>query len=355
MGKKRIGILTSGGDCPGLNCALRSVLSHATLTYDYEVLGIPYATEGLRERKAVSLPSHCLTYLHGIDPLLYVGGTILGSISKGDDDTLNATKEIIEGYRELGLDALIAVGGDGSMDILRKIAIKGDLNLVVIPKTIDNDVAMTRYSLGFNSAVSTVAQSLESLSFTAASHDRAIVVEVMGRTAGHLALNAGIAGGADAILIPEIPYSVEGLVKHLDQMRDDEKRRFAIIVVAEGVGSAIDVEMQTDPCTPSISQFVAQKVAEKTKGNIDTRVTVLGHLQRGGLPSALDSIIGASLGKKAVDLVAQESFDNMVAWSDGEPTAIPLEEVVSKSPILVDPNCNLVQTARALGTYVGEV
>jgi len=356
MGKKRIGILTSGGDCPGLNCAIRSVLSHATLTYDYEVLGIPYATEGLRERKAISFPSYCVSYLHGIDPLLCVGGTILGSINKGDDETLGSADEIIGGYKDLGLDALIAIGGDGSMAILRELARKGDWNLVVIPKTIDNDVALAHQSLGFNSAVSTVTEALERLSFTAASHDRALVVEVMGRTAGHLALNSGIAGGADVILIPEIPYSLASMARHIDRLREEQERRFAIIVVAEGVQNPIDVAMKTDEnCAISVSQQIAQQISKYTKGHIDTRVTVLGHVQRGGLPCALDSIIGATLGKTAVDLVAQEKYDQMVAWRDGETVGIPLQEVVDQSPLLVDPNCNLVQTARALGTYVGEI
>lgn len=353
MGKKRIGILTSGGDCPGLNFAIRAVVSHATLTYGYEVLGLPYATQGLLERKAIALPSQGLSYLHGIDPLLCIGGTILGSLSKGD--TLDRADEIIAGYTELGLDAVIAIGGDGSMAILRELAKRGNWNLVMIPKTIDNDVALTHQSLGFNSAVSTVTESLERLSFTAASHDRAIIVEVMGRTAGHLALHSGIAGGADAILIPEIPFSFASLTQHIDRLREERERRFALIVVAEGVQSAIDAVDNDNPCNLSVSQYIAEQVSQQTKGKIETRVTVLGHVQRGGLPSALDRIMGSALGKSAVDLVAQETFDQMVAWRDGEATGVPLEMVVEQSPIVVDPHSSLVQTARALGTYVGEV
>jgi 6-phosphofructokinase 1 len=353
MGKKRIGILTSGGDCPGLNFAIRAVVSHATITYDYEVLGIPYATQGLLERKAIALPSYCLSYLHGIDPLLCIGGTILGSLSKGD--TLDRAEEIIAGYFDLALDAVIAIGGDGSMAILRELAQRGNWNLVMIPKTIDNDVALTRQSLGFNSAVTTVTESLERLSFTAASHDRAIVVEVMGRSAGHLALNSGIAGGADAILIPEIPYSITNLSRHIDQLREEHERRFALIVASEGVKGAIDVPYASNDCAMGISQYIAEQVSQHTQGNMETRVTVLGHVQRGGLPSALDRIMGSALGKTAVDLVAQDCYDQMVAWREGEPIGVPLQSVVEQSPLSVNPHCELVQTARALGTYMGEV
>lgn len=355
MGKKRIGILTSGGDCPGLNFAIRAVVSHATLTYDYEVLGIPYATQGLLKRKATPLPSSCLSYLHGIDPLLCIGGTILGSLSQGD--TLDRADDIIAGYFDLGLDAIIAIGGDGSMAILRELAQRGNWNLVMIPKTIDNDVALTGQSLGFNTAVSTVTESLERLSFTAASHDRAIVVEVMGRSAGHLALHSGIAGGADAILIPEIRYSVANLSRHIDYLREAYERRFALIVVAEGIPGAIDVPYSSNSCAMGISQYIAEQISERTNGNIETRVTVLGHVQRGGLPSALDRIMGSALGKTAVDLVAQEDYDQMVAWREGEPTAVPLQAVVEQSPVRVNPHCacDLVQTACALGTYMGEL
>jgi len=201
--QKRLGILTSGGDCPGLNAVIRAVVSHARLTYNWQVLGIPYATKGLLERKTVPLSLHSLD-LRGIDPLLNMGGTILGSINKGD--TLAHIDEIVASYHALELDALIGIGGDGSLSILNQLQARGNWQFIGIPKTIDNDVAQTERVVGFDTAVNTIVDALNRLTFTAASHDRVMIVEVMGRTAGHLALQAGIAGGADVILITAIPY-----------------------------------------------------------------------------------------------------------------------------------------------------
>jgi ATP-dependent phosphofructokinase / diphosphate-dependent phosphofructokinase len=354
---KRIGILTSGGDCPGLNAVIRAVVNHATLTHNWQVLGIPYATEGLRDRKASILNLHGLD-LHGIDPLLSMGGTILGSINKGD--TLEHTEEIIAGYNVLGLDALIAIGGDGSLAILRDLARKGNWNLVGIPKTIDNDLALTERSIGFDTAVNTIIEALNRLTYTAASHDRVMVVEVMGREAGHLALHAGIAGGADIILIPEIPYSIANLCHKINELRDRWGRRFAIVVVAEGVKTETGTtSVYTDSlgqvCLRGIGQYIAEQVAHRSPNKIDTKVTVLGHVQRGGMPSAIDRIIATAFGKAAVDLVARCQYDQMVTWQRGQVVNVPLEEVLLRSPCAVDPKSYLVQTATALGIYIGEI
>lgn len=355
--RKRIGILTSGGDCPGLNAVIRAVVNHATLTFGWEVLGIPYATEGLLERKASVLNLHGLD-LHGIDPLLGMGGTILGSINRGD--TLEHAHEIIAGYQALGLDALIAIGGDGSLAILRDLACKGNWNLVGIPKTIDNDLALTERSIGFDTAVNTITDALNRLTYTAASHDRVMVVEVMGRAAGHLALHAGIAGGADVILIPEIPYSIANLCQKIAELRDKWGRRFAIVVVAEGVTTETGTtSVYTDSlgqvCLRGIGQYIAEQVAHWSARKIDTKVTVLGHVQRGGMPSAIDRIIATAFGKAAVDLIAQGQYDQMVTWQRGEVVNVPLEDVLRQSPCPVNPNDFLVQTARALGVYIGEL
>jgi 6-phosphofructokinase 1 len=356
MGKhKRIGILTSGGDCPGLNAVIRAVVRHATLSYGWEVLGIPYATQGLLERKATALTMHGMD-LRGIDPLLSMGGTILGTINKGD--TLTHPDEIRNSYLALGLDAIIGIGGDGSLAILHELASKGEWNFVGIPKTIDNDVALTDRVIGFDTAVNTITDALNRLTFTAASHDRVMVVEVMGRTAGHLALHAGIAGGADCILIPEIPYSIAGVLGQIQELRDRWGRKFAILVVAEGIQPAIDgVGEQTEKPPPGCSrgQHLADQLAQALSDPIDIRVSVLGHIQRGGIPSALDRLIAAVFGKTAVDLVAQESYDQMVAWRNGGVTAVPLSEVLALSPMHVNPQGYLVQTARSLGIYVGEM
>lgn len=349
----RLGILTSGGDCPGLNAAIRAVVSHATLTYGWEVLGIPYATRGLLKRQASSLSRHGLD-LRGIDPLLSMGGTILGTINHGD--TLAHADEIIAAYHELELDALIAIGGDGSLAILHQLARQGNWNLVGIPKTIDNDVAFTDRSIGFDTAVNTITDSLNRLTFTAASHDRVMVVEVMGRKAGHLALQAGIAGGADVILIPEIPYSIPAICRHLDELRDRWGHKFAIVVVAEGIDhvstSSEHVYTPSAPLACGMGQYIAEQIARCRSAEI--RVSVLGHIQRGGIPSAFDRLIAAALGKTAVDLVAQKRFAHMVAWQNGKVAAVLLDDVLAHSPLSVAPNHCLVETARALGTYVGE-
>lgn len=353
--KKRIGILTSGGDCPGLNCVIRAVVSHATLTYNWEIVGIPYATQGLLERKAIALNMHGWD-LRGIDPLLSMGGTILGTINKGD--TLASTDEIIASYHALELDGLIVIGGDGSLAILHKLACLGNWNLVAIPKTIDNDVALTERAIGFDTAVNTIVDALNRLTFTAASHDRVMIVEVMGREAGHLALHAGIAGGADVILIPEIPYTIKGICEHLAELRDRWHRKFAIIVIAEGAGIANDVY----DCTPiasdhthicGIGQYIAEQIAHCSPNPIDMRVSVLGHIQRGGIPSALDRLTGTVFGKTAVDLVAQGKYGNMLAWQNGQVVAVPIAEVVAKSPLSVDSRSELVQAAISVGIYVG--
>jgi 6-phosphofructokinase 1 len=360
--KKRIGILTSGGDCPGLNCVIRAVVSHATLTYNWEVLGIPYATQGLLERQAIALNMHGWD-LRGIDPLLNMGGTILGTINKGD--TLARADELIASYEALNLDALIAIGGDGSLNIIHQLASLGNWNLVGIPKTIDNDVALTERAIGFDTAVNTIVDALNRLTFTAASHDRIMIVEVMGRTAGHLALHAGIAGGADVILIPELTYTIPALCQHLQELRDIWQRKFAIVVVAEGISispqdhdTSCSVETTAAKLSPAVKcgmgQYIAEQVTKCSSHPVDVRVSVLGHIQRGGIPSALDRLTATVFGKAAVDLIAQERYHQMVAWQNGQVAAVPIADVVAQSPSSVEPDGYLVQSARSLGTYVGE-
>jgi ATP-dependent phosphofructokinase / diphosphate-dependent phosphofructokinase len=350
---KRVGILTSGGDCPGLNAVIRAVVSHATLTYGWELLGIPYATKGLLECKTIPLGVHSLD-LRGIDPLLNMGGTILGTINHGD--TLAHADEILASYEAIALDALIAIGGDGSLAILHELAKRGNWQLVAIPKTIDNDVALTERVIGFDTAINTVTDALNRLTFTAASHDRVMVVEVMGRKVGHLALHSGIAGGADVILIPEIPYSIQGVCQHIAELRDRWGRKFAIVVVAEGANHAReslgDTTVQGSVC--GIGQYVADQIAQCSHNGLEIRASVLGHIQRGGIPSAIDRLTAAAFGKAAVDLLAQGESGKMVAWRSGQVEAVQIQDVVAHSPLPVDPNGTLVQTARALAIYVGD-
>ncbi|RMH64110.1 MAG: ATP-dependent 6-phosphofructokinase [Cyanobacteria bacterium J003] len=345
--RKRLGVFTSGGDCPGLNTAIRAIVAHATLSYGWEVLGILHATQGLIERKAIPLNAEGLG---GMDVLLNMGGTILGAINKGD--TLGHADEVIAGYYELGLDALIAICGDGSLKILHQLAQKGNWNFLAVPKTIDNDVALTDRAIGFDTAVNTVVEALSRITSTAASHDRVFVVEVMGRTAGHLALYSGIAGGADIILIPEIPYSIEGICQHLQKLRDRWGRKFALIVVAEG-----SKELEEDANHPrhcSIGQYIADKIAQYSPIPIELRVSVLGHIQLGGAPMAMDRLLAAGMGNTAVDLAAQGTFGRMVAWQAGQVVTVPIADVVAKSPRHVDPNSFLIRTAQGLGIYVGD-
>lgn len=352
--QKRLGILTSGGDCPGLNAAIRAVVSHAIVSYDWQVLGIPYATTGLLEKKVIPLTLHGMD-LRGMNPLLNMGGTILGSINKGD--TLAHIDEIIAGYEALELDALIGIGGDGSLTILDRLQKQGNWQFIAIPKTIDNDVAFTEKVVGFDTAVNTVVDALNRLTFTAASHDRVMIVEVMGRNAGHLALQAGIAGGADCILIPEIPYSIKGICSHLRELRNSWGRRFGIVVVAEGAKFAEDgcchTECETEKPSCGMGQYIADEIRNCSQNKLDIRVSVLGHIQRGGIPSAGDRLLASAFGKAAVDLLAKEETRKMVAWQNGEVVAVPLEQVIANSPSLVKPDNFLLETAQSLGIYIG--
>jgi 6-phosphofructokinase 1 len=347
----RLGILTSGGDCPGLNAVIRAVISHATRTYGWQVVGIPYATQGILERKALPLSIHGLD-LRGIDPLLCMGGTILGSINKGN--TLAQIEEILEGYQALELDALIGIGGDGSLKILNQLAMQGNWQLIAIPKTIDNDVALTERAIGFDTALNTITDALNRLTYTAASHDRVMVVEVMGREAGHLALQSGIAGGADVILLPEIPYSITAICQHLTELRDRWGRLFALVIVAEGAQPAEDADPDclASPC--GIGHQIGENISRCSSVPLDVRVSVLGHIQRGGVPSALDRLVASAFGKVAVDLVAQGQRRQMVAWQNGQVVSVPLDAVLAQSPLSVNRVSELVQTACSLGIYVGD-
>jgi ATP-dependent phosphofructokinase / diphosphate-dependent phosphofructokinase len=350
---KRLGILTSGGDCPGLNAVIRAVVNHASVTYGWEVIGIPYATQGLQERQSIALSRFGMD-LRGFDPLLQMGGTILGSLNKGD--TLEQADAVLAGYQELGLDALIGIGGDGSLGILNRLAEMGNWQFVGVPKTIDRDVALTEQVVGFDTALNTVTDALNRLVFTACSHDRVMIVEVMGRDSGNLALHAGIAGGADVILIPEIPYTVQGICDHLSDLRSRWGRKYGIVVVAEGATCAADCTptcaMERNSC--GMGQYMANEIHHHSNGEIDTRVSILGHIQRGGIPTAQDRLLATCFGKTAVDLIAQGATGQMVAVQMGQMVAVPLADVVAQSPTNVAADDPLIDTARGLGIYLGQ-
>jgi ATP-dependent phosphofructokinase / diphosphate-dependent phosphofructokinase len=353
---ERIGILTSGGDCAGLNPAIRAVVHRAVLGYGWQVIGIRNGTAGLLDR-----PVDCvaLTPSETDIELLRRGGTILGSTNKGDPFAypmpdgriIDRSGEMIEGYRQLNLDALIVAGGDGSLRILRRLAEQGKIPLVAIPKTIDNDLGLTEVSLGHATALSTATNALDHLQPTAASHSRVMILEVMGRDAGHIALSAGIAGGADVILIPEIPYSLASIAAKIETLKA-RGRNFALVIVAEAV--------KREPGEPpaeaggihgSIGHYIAQRIGGLT--GAETRVTVLGHIQRGGTPNARDRIMASAFGVHAVDLIAKGQFDRMVAWRDRGVGDVPILESIQHYQA-VDPQGALAHTARGLGICLGE-
>jgi len=357
---KRIGVLTSGGDCAGLNAVIRAVAQRAIHGYGWRVFGIRNATRGFLARP-VDHEEMTLNIFTG--NILRLGGTILGTTNEGDPfdfpmpdgSRKDRSGEIIEGYHQLGLDALIGIGGDGSLAILRRLAEKGGLNLVGIPKTIDNDVAFTENAIGYITAVDVATEAMDRLQPTAASHSRVMVLEVMGRDNGHIALNTGIAGGADIILIPEIPYSMEGVRKKIEANRA-QGRDFALVVVAEAVktesGEPVTVtDMNGKVRLGGVGNYIGRRISEET--GAQTRVTVLGHVQRGGTPSPRDRLFASAFGVHAVDLVAAGKFDRMVAWVSRDCIDVPLAEVVARTHP-VDSEGAIVRTARGLGIYIGD-
>lgn len=356
--RKRIGILTSGGDCAGLNAVIRAVVHRAVCTYDWEVLGICKATQGLMSRPVdVVMMDPDQT-----DRLLTAGGTILGTTNKGDPFAfpmadgamVDRSSEITEGYHLLKLDAMIGIGGDGSMAILRRLAQQGDWNLVGIPKTIDNDMGITEHSVGFDTAVNIATEALDRLHFTAASHSRVMILEVMGRDAGHIAICAGIAGGADIILIPEIPYSLEKICDKIRQ-RQERGKNFCLVIVAESVRtesgeSVTKAKSQGEVRFEGIGHYLADRIS--TLMGAETRVTTLGHVQRGGIPSPLDRLTGSAFGVAAVDLIAEGKYDQIVTWQKRQVVSVPISEAIAQYSA-VDPHSTLVNTARGLGICLG--
>lgn len=358
--RRRIGILTSGGDCAGLNAVIRAVAQRAIDGFGWQVIGIRNGTAGLLARP---VEHEELTLGVFTGNILRMGGTILGTTNKGDPFAypmpdgriLDRSDEVIEGFRQLGLDSLIGIGGDGSFAILRRLAQKGGIEFVGIPKTIDNDLDLTEVSIGHQTAVATATEALDHLQPTAASHSRVMVLEVMGRDAGHIALTAGIAGGADIILVPEIAYRLSSIADKIDRLKR-KGRNFALVVVAESVktedGEAlVTVHVGGKPTYGGIGHYIGDRIAELT--GAETRVTVLGHVQRGGAPGARDRLLASAFGVHAVDLLAAGKSDRMVAWQNRDVVDVPLAEAIAR-PQVVDSNGPLVRTARGLGICLGD-
>jgi ATP-dependent phosphofructokinase / diphosphate-dependent phosphofructokinase len=355
----RIGILTSGGDCAGLNPVIRAVVRRAVGTYGWEVLGICRATQGLMQNP----PQIVVLDIDQVDSLLVQGGTFLGTTNYGDpfafpmpDGSIcDRSDDIIANYHALGLSALIGIGGDGSMAILRRLAQQGGINLVTIPKTIDNDVDLTERAIGFDTAVNIATEALDRLHFTAASHSRVMILEVMGRDAGHIAISAGIAGGADVILIPEIPYTIANICRKLEQ-RQAQGKNYSLIIVSEAVRNETNEPVTNtnllNQCRyGGIGQYLADRICACS--GAETRVTVLGHIQRGGTPSPLDRLTAAAFGVAAVDLIAEEKYDRMVGWQDRQVVSVPIVDAINRYRA-VDLNSTMVKTARGLGICLGD-
>lgn len=358
---KRIGVLTSGGDCPGLNAAIRAIVHQAVESYKWRVFGIHTGTTGLLKNPLDYIeltPSLCNT------DLMRRGGTFLGSTNKDnpfyfpmpDGQHADRSEDFFKGYRKLNLDALIGIGGDGSLKVLSKLSARGGINLVAIPKTIDNDVMGTENAIGYMTAISVATEALDRLQPTAASHQRVMILEVMGRDTGHIALAAGVAGGADVILIPEISYKLSVIYKKIQEL-SARGQNCALIIVAEGVkkedGQPLTI---TDPNTGrSLYRGIGHYLSEKINGatGAETRVTVLGHVQRGGQPCAEDRLLASKFGSYAVQCVADERFGHMVALEGHHITHVPIANVLNMQK-RVRLDGSTMKTARGLGICFGD-
>ncbi|MFA5795056.1 MAG: 6-phosphofructokinase [Candidatus Brocadiia bacterium] len=358
---KRIGVLTGGGDAPGLNAVIRAVVKSA-FNRGWEVIGIREGFEGLlHTSKAKRITTKDIT------GILNMGGTILGTTNRGNpfkhqvrvgNKTVvkDVSHIIVRNFRKLKLDALVAIGGDGSLGIANQLKKKG-LPIVGIPKTIDNDLKATVITFGYDTAVSTATDALDKLHSTAQSHKRVMVVEVMGRYAGWIALNSGVAGGADIILIPEIPFSFDKICAKVRD-RYQTNRNFCIVVVAEGAqpaggqrlvkaaGSASHVEV-----LGGVGNLVADEIAKRT--GKETRSMVLGHLQRGGNPTTFDRLVGTRFGTAAVRLIAEGKFGRMVCLRPPDIGSVPLEEAIAQLNT-VPLTSDVIRSGKELGICFGD-
>ncbi|KNZ41600.1 6-phosphofructokinase [Acetobacterium bakii] len=360
---KKIGILTGGGDCPGLNAVIRAVTKAAISNYGYEVIGYKFGYRGLYNNDFIKLDAQ------SVSGILHKGGTILYSSNKDnlfdymvEENGQKIKKDVsdmaVANLKKEGVDVLVVLGGDGTLTSARDFARKG-VNVIGVPKTIDNDLSKTDVTFGFNSAVDVVVDALDKLHTTAESHHRIMILEVMGRNAGWIALHAGIAGSADVILIPEIPYSLDGIVAKINE-RSQRGIPFSIIVVSEGAkekgGELTVCKIVSDSPDPVRLGGIGNKLALDLEGRIpdhEFRNTVLGHLQRGGITSAYDRLLSTRYGIAAVELIAAGKFGCMVALQDGKMTYAMLEDVIGENK-QVDIHSELIYVAKSLGVSFGE-
>lgn len=355
---KKIGILTSGGDCAGLNSVIRAVVNSAS-RLGWEVYGIKNGTDGLTEKP---LQYEILTVHNFSDtPWPRISGSYLGSLNKGVkmESLDEVSKRFGEGVRTLGLDAIVVVGGDGSMNICSNYCKNAGIKMVGIPKTIDNDTPITEFSVGFATACQVCTSAVDSLDATARSHSRALILEVMGRDAGHLAMHSALAGGADICLVPEIPYKIDSIIEKLKEVKVSG-RNHAVIVVSEGIktenGEHITgaKNLIGENVYGGVGQYLSNEI-NKRYNEFQTRVTTLGHLQRSGTPTAFDRMLAAVFGAKAIELLEKGETNKMVVWEDGQTKAYSLEDVVKKGTTLLDVHGDYVKSAQKIGMYVGEI
>lgn len=359
--KRRIGILSAGGDCPGINAVIRAATKRAARD-GYEMIGFLGGYGGLVEKAYRILDDEA------ISGLLHRGGTMLGSNNRynpmrypvtvnGQTVMKDCTQEALRTVEELGLEGIIAIGGDGTLAVTKDMAALG-LKAITVPKTIDNDLPDTDQTFGFDTAVRTATEALDKLHTTAESHHRVMVLELMGRTAGWIALTSGVAGGADVILIPEIPWNIEAVTrKILDRKRNGKP--FSIVVVAEGTpdpeGNPVikrRIEESHEPVRlGGIGQLVGDLIEKHT--GIETRVTVLGHIQRGGSPSPYDRVLATQLGVEAAERAVRGEWGVMVCLKDAKITAIPFDKIAPGAK-RVSPDDPLVLAARACGICLGD-
>ncbi len=360
--RKRIAILTGGGDCPGINAVIRAVAKRAIVEKDIEVIGIEDGYHGI-----VNNHYRTLTY-DDVSGILTLGGTILGTsktanpyhyaVKKGGRlEFRDLSKRAIKNLRNLHIDSLVCIGGDGTLGIAYQL-FKDGIPVIGIPKTIDNDLRGTDITFGFDSAVFIATEGIDRIHTTAQSHHRVMIVEVMGHRAGWVALYSGVAGGGDIILIPEIPYDINAIAEKVKE-RNKKGKRFSIVVVAEGAkprGGEIVVQRivkeSADPIRLGGIGFVLGEQIEKITG-LETRTVVMGHLLRGGSPTPFDRILATGLGTKAVEMIEDKEFGYMAGVKNNSLVTVPLKEV-AKGPKTVPLNHPMIKAARSLGTCFGD-
>lgn len=355
--KKRVGILTSGGDCAGLNAVISAVVEAASKK-GWEVYGIHNGTDGITETPH---RYEVLTVHNFSDsPWPRLSGSYLGSLNKGVkmESLDEMSKKFSQGVKDLGLDAIVVVGGDGSMNIVSNYCKSSKVQVIGIPKTIDNDTPITEFSVGFQSAVQVCTTAIDSLELTARSHNRALIMEVMGRDAGHLAMHAALAGAADVCLVPEIPYTIDGVINRLKEIKQSG-RNHAVIVVSEGIKTEDGTHLSNkknlvgEAVYGGIGQYLCAEISERYK-DFQIRVTTLGHIQRSGVPVAFDRLLASVYGAKAVELLDKGEDNKMVIWKNGHVDYVDLADVVKEGTTLLNTNSDYVKAAEALGIYIGE-